>query len=63
VCLRSLAARSDENFLHTSSRACMLNIKTSVHLMSEFFIEYVEGTWTYFYYSFDALSPIYFIKK
>lgn len=62
MCLRALVARTDQNFLRTSSRACMLNIRTSVHLMSEF-IEYVKGTWTYFYYSFGALSPVYLIKK
>jgi hypothetical protein len=44
VCMRALAVRSGENFLHTSSGACMLNIRTSVQLMSEFFIEYVKGT-------------------
>lgn len=44
VCMGALAARTDENVLHASSRACKLNIRTSVHVMSEFFIEYVKGT-------------------
>jgi hypothetical protein len=43
VCVGVLAVRTDENVLHTSSRASMQNIRTSVQLMSEFFIEKFES--------------------